>query len=90
MPIHQRTALSGAARFFYADFSPLMRKALAIFLLMAYNILAAFSILVAFINKMTKGRIPIMLKIYKEDFTVRSYQTDLNARMKPSAILEVM
>ena len=31
-----------------------------------------------------------MLKIYKEDFTVRSYQTDLNARMKPSAILEVM
>ena len=67
-----------------------MRKALAIFLLMAYNILAAFSILVAFINKMTKGRIPIMLKIYKEDFTVRSYQTDLNARMKPSAILEVM
>ena len=31
-----------------------------------------------------------MLKIYKEDCTVRSYQTDLNARMKPSAILEVM
>lgn len=31
-----------------------------------------------------------MLKTYKEDFTVRSYQTDLNARMKPSAILEVM
>lgn len=90
MPIPQRTALSGAARFFYADFSPFMRKALAIFLLMAYNILAAFSILVAFINKMTKGRIPIMLKIYKQDFTVRSYQTDLNARMKPSAILEVM
>ena len=53
-----------------------MRKALAIFLLMAYNILAAFSILVAFINKMTKGRIPKMHKIYKEDITVRTYQNE--------------
>ncbi len=31
-----------------------------------------------------------MLKTYQENFTVRSYQTDLNARMKPSALLSVM
>lgn len=31
-----------------------------------------------------------MLKTYKEELTVRSYQLDLNARMKPSALLEVM
>ena len=64
-----------------------MRKALAIFLLMAYNILAAFSILVAFINKMTKGRIPIMLKIYKEDFTVRSYPVSYTHLTLPTSDL---
>lgn len=31
-----------------------------------------------------------MLKIYSEEFLVRSYQTDLNARMRPSAIMELM
>ena len=31
-----------------------------------------------------------MLKIYSQDFRIASYQTDLTARMKPSAILEIM
>ena len=31
-----------------------------------------------------------MLKTYTQDFRVASYQTDLTARMKPSAILEIM
>lgn len=31
-----------------------------------------------------------MLKTYRADFTVHSYQTDLNARLKPSALLEFM
>lgn len=31
-----------------------------------------------------------MQKTYQQSFRINSYQTDLNARMKPSAILEVM
>ena len=31
-----------------------------------------------------------MLKTYSQDFRIASYQTDLTARMKPSAILEIM
>ena len=31
-----------------------------------------------------------MLKTYSQEFRIASYQTDLSARMKPSAILEIM
>ena len=31
-----------------------------------------------------------MLKTYSQEFRIASYQTDLTARMKPSAILEIM
>ena len=31
-----------------------------------------------------------MLKTYTQDFRIASYQTDVSARMKPSAVLELM